>query len=508
MFHIGMFVLALSALPIAHVGRPLAAPATSTVFQPGGFHTAVRIPRTRDRLFVIGNWLVQDLHVTIVRTGGRESLQGGKLPGARFGVELPADAWKARSVEIDGTSVSALGAPILVAGTTLYSRAVVGLWPAIALFGLLAGLAAIAAIIGIGIRSALLAWFAALTGLEAILAIPILGALRPPAIVNQPLHGLLASLGIIATIAFAREYLGRTIMTRRAYVLCVALGLAQMIYFVGHDLWQDRWPQLTSPYDLALYMCLNVALAAIGVSAMRSGRSDATWFVFAQIASILGYLAQVTGVPAQGEIIANVVGVIALSCALALTLRRREDERVHLERAVRIDALTGLINRGTFDAILLAEWSRASRAGTELALIMIDVDQFKQYNDEFGHLQGDEALRIVGKMLARFAQRTEDCVARYGGEEFVMLLPGADIVTAVDVAERIRCETQKLEVSTSPATTPLTVSLGVAATVPHMSLSPATLVRLADDALYKAKRRGRNRVFADGASVQARAALQ
>ena len=480
--------------PIAHVGTTLAEPAPASVFSPGRFHAVVRIPSVRDRLFIVGQWSMQELHVTIVRNSGRTELTGAQLPGARFGVELPDDVAAARAVEIDGTVVNAGGAPRLRAGTALYARAAES-WPAIALFGMLAGVAAIVAVLAVGTRSRTAAWFAALLAAEATGSLPLLGAVRPPALVNQPLHGIVVTLIIIASLGFARAYFGRALVSGWWLVAAVATSAVTAAYFIGGDLWQDTFVFGLSPwYESLLDFSSLAVFAAIGVRAMMTGRREAIWYVAAQVFSALGFVAQAAALPIPGDALSNAAEVIALTIGFAFTLRRREKERIGLEVAVRVDALTGLANRRSFDATLLSEWSRAERAQTQLAAIMIDVDDFKRYNDRFGHPRGDDVLRLVATTIATVVQRREDCAARYGGEEFVALLPGAELDGAVAIAEHIRIAVEALAIPAAGDTGYVTVSLGVAVLVPDLALSPEDLIVLADAALYAAKRNGRNRV--------------
>ncbi len=480
--------------PVAQVGSTLTVPAPASVFAPGRFHAVVRIPQVNDRLFIIGAWSMQSLRVTIVRDSGRTTLAGGLLPGARFGVELPDDVATARSVEVDGTAVNADGAPKLRAGTALYAR-VTASWPAIALFGMIAGIAATAGVIAAGIRSATAAWFAASLAAEAIGDVPLLGAIRPPAVVNQPLHGLVVTLILVSALGFARSYLGREIVSGWWFVAALATSGLTAAYFVGADLWQDTFAlALPPPFAALVYVSSMIALAACGVRAVARGRREAGWYVGAQALSVLGIFAQVAGLPFPSDAASNGAAVVALTIGFAFTLRRRESERADLELAVRVDALTGLANRRTFDATLLDEWSRAERAHTRLAAIMIDVDEFKRYNDRYGHPRGDEALRRVGAAITAVVQRREDCAARYGGEEFVALLPGADLASARAMAENIRRAIEDLGIPAAGDGACLTVSLGAAALVPDGSLAPERLVELADAALYAAKRNGRNRV--------------
>jgi diguanylate cyclase (GGDEF)-like protein len=161
------------------------------------------------------------------------------------------------------------------------------------------------------------------------------------------------------------------------------------------------------------------------------------------------------------------------------------------------DSLTGLANRRRFTEVLRREWDRAVRTGTPLGVLMIDVDRFKRYNDEYGHLAGDECLRQVAAALAGAARAATDLVARYGGEEFAGVLPGADTAGALVVAERIRAAVEGLGLPhTGSEAGFVTVSLGAASTMPGPELSPDDLLGRADAALYQAKSAGRNRAMA------------
>lgn len=167
-----------------------------------------------------------------------------------------------------------------------------------------------------------------------------------------------------------------------------------------------------------------------------------------------------------------------------------------LEDLSSTDALTGLANRRRFDAVWELEWQRALRQGFALAVAMIDVDHFKDYNDHYGHQAGDDCLRRLAQVLAAASQRSGELAARYGGEEFVIVLPAVNAEDAMASAERIRSAVQALNIVNAvdiPAGM-LTVSIGVACRVPTAYDSPASLLRAADAALYEAKHQGRNRV--------------
>jgi diguanylate cyclase (GGDEF)-like protein len=184
-----------------------------------------------------------------------------------------------------------------------------------------------------------------------------------------------------------------------------------------------------------------------------------------------------------------------LRARLNMHLQARQSQQ-ELNNIARVDALTSICNRREFDVRLMAEWSRSARAEQSLALLMIDVDKFKEYNDHHGHLRGDECLVAVAKILSDCMQRTGDLIARYGGEEFIALLPAADLEGAMKVAEEClsAVEDAKLPHITSSVSPYVTVSIGVAAMLPIYDKSSTLLIEQADVALYQAKQSGRNRI--------------
>lgn len=182
------------------------------------------------------------------------------------------------------------------------------------------------------------------------------------------------------------------------------------------------------------------------------------------------------------------------------TERNEELSRANalLERLSSEDALTGLANRRAFDLRLAEEWARARRDGQPLALMMIDVDFFKRYNDRYGHPAGDACLQQVSDVFKAQLRRAGEFVARMGGEEFAVLLPGVGTAAAVQLAERMRraVAAAAIEHAGSDAAAHVTVSIGTAALHPDGGLQPPALLREADAALYLAKQRGRNQVVA------------
>jgi diguanylate cyclase (GGDEF)-like protein len=176
---------------------------------------------------------------------------------------------------------------------------------------------------------------------------------------------------------------------------------------------------------------------------------------------------------------------------------RLEQVNRELEELATTDALTGLSNRRAMTAALARDLARVERDGSNLAFVLLDVDHFKRFNDEHGHPLGDEVLRRVGNVLAAGA-RKGDLAARYGGEEFCVLLPGADAHSGLRVAHRFRIAIERLSIESSKGPLRVTASFGVSAFVARSGMTSETLIRSADEALYRAKARGRNCVVAAG----------
>lgn len=186
-----------------------------------------------------------------------------------------------------------------------------------------------------------------------------------------------------------------------------------------------------------------------------------------------------------------------------ITERKKTEEKLlalqkELEALSFKDGLTHIANRRQFDASLQLEWESARSHGTSLSVLLVDIDFFKQYNDLYGHVQGDRCLVDIARTLSLALDSPRDLVARFGGEEFVVLLPQTDAAVALKVAERCQrlIRTQAVVHAASPHDQRLTVSIGVGSVTPGQQLQPARFIDAVDQQLYAAKKSGRNRIEA------------
>lgn len=172
-----------------------------------------------------------------------------------------------------------------------------------------------------------------------------------------------------------------------------------------------------------------------------------------------------------------------------------QDANQKLEELANLDGLTQVANRRCFNNRLQSEWQRLARENQPLSLILFDVDNFKSYNDYYGHLAGDDCLIRIGQTLQKVVRRSTDLAARYGGEEFVLLLPNTDLEGGIKVAQNIQQEIHNLAIphAESDVKEIVTVSLGISSLIPTLEVQPDTLVAFADKALYDAKQQGRDR---------------
>jgi len=180
--------------------------------------------------------------------------------------------------------------------------------------------------------------------------------------------------------------------------------------------------------------------------------------------------------------------------ALGELQKQLKRSNAELQKLSCQDGLTGIANRRRFDSFIQKEFLRSAREGTMLSLILIDIDYFKLYNDNYGHLMGDDSLHKVAQALQQAVQRPADLVARYGGEEFAVILPNTTANGALRMAESLRYAVESLEIphGYSPLCGIITISMGIACKVAVETSSPSELIAIADEALYEAKNAGRN----------------
>ncbi len=255
---------------------------------------------------------------------------------------------------------------------------------------------------------------------------------------------------------------------------------------------------------VALLTVIVTALILImGTLGLIKGYRPARYFMVAWgmfLVGVMAYMLKVFGLLPHNMLTQNgfQVGSLLEMVLLSLALGSRVRE---LRRQSRTDTLTKVPNRRFFDEVAAMEFERAKRNRGAVALLVVDIDHFKQFNDRFGHTRGDEVLRLVADHLCHGVRRG-DSVCRYGGEEFALILPGASNADATNLAESLR----RLVESTASPDAPVTVSIGVASTRDHDFESVDEMFRAADSALYRAKDAGRNRVVCFAGSSQSTAA--
>ncbi|SEQ82080.1 sensor domain-containing diguanylate cyclase [Giesbergeria anulus] len=333
-------------------------------------------------------------------------------------------------------------------------------------------------------------------------------------------------------------HLDRWLQGHAVAFLLLACGFGASLYWAVPILWLNQWMLFNA-------LGMGAAIAVAGWRVQRTGAHHIRFFLLAW--GVLWFGVVVAGLRAFGWLPSNVLTSYALQIASAFEMlllslaladiihaerRSREQSQQQalqaqqqmlevlrhseekLERAVRertaeleranaqlqvlgtTDSLTGLANRRRFDQVLANAWAHASSSGQPIALIMLDVDHFKQYNDHYGHVAGDQCLRQVGQVLAQYVELPEELVARYGGEEFAVIIMGRGATEVCALAERLRSGIEGLAIPHACASPGVvTISLGVASLVPTaLGDGPDALIRIADAELYRAKQSGRNRV--------------
>lgn len=255
----------------------------------------------------------------------------------------------------------------------------------------------------------------------------------------------------------------------------------------------------------------------IGQGVIDGERRMFVYRQFAEVPMLLSVVPSLTDVYADWwKLVWNVLGLamvlIGVLLATAWMLTQEFKHRLYVEKDLlllsRQDGLTGLANRRTLDESLEQEWLRSRRTGKPMALLFIDIDRFKNYNDLYGHQAGDEVLMAVARSIARCLKRPADIAARFGGEEFVLILPETGIPGAEHVAEQVHKEVRALRINHQGSEHGiLTVSIGYACNNGGRVTSAQELIREADAALYRAKERGRNQTCGAREVVDQRAGV-
>lgn len=197
------------------------------------------------------------------------------------------------------------------------------------------------------------------------------------------------------------------------------------------------------------------------------------------------------------QILFLTVLVYLVSIVVAVFVVKQSTRRYkYVSRLSIMDEVTGAYNRRYFDMVLEEEWKRSMREYTPVSLIMVDLDFFKAYNDKFGHQMGDICLYSISKIITGQLKRASDFIARYGGEEFAIVLPNTNAENARLLAERIRrsVEEARIQAANESVSSWVTISVGVATTTAEYNQSSSVLIKVADQAMYKSKQSGRNRV--------------
>ncbi|MFA7239132.1 MAG: diguanylate cyclase [Sulfuricellaceae bacterium] len=299
-------------------------------------------------------------------------------------------------------------------------------------------------------------------------------------------------------------------MTIKTLTAVIAVSLALVFLLLVYILLQIQMDgNISQRQSFFLQLAINIVGATFFVILLVGSYIRRT--IVTPVAQLVKHAEQVAAgnyaarsdIQARNELAALAAGFNEMSSAIErdIAMRKRTEASLlqathELEALAHIDGLTNIPNRRYFDEKLENEWRRAQRARQPLAVLMVDIDFFKGYNDHYGHGAGDECLKKVAATLAQALVRPADLIARYGGEEFIALLPDTDAEGAYLAAERLRSQVEALALphAHSQANPHVTVSIGCACTLPSPHGLPLALLEAADRMLYQAKTQGRNRV--------------
>jgi len=317
---------------------------------------------------------------------------------------------------------------------------------------------------------------------------------------QQLSNPLLMIVCLVSGIAFACKFLAVKTTFPAIYRSTVYLCCFVVVFGFFAALFNQQLLLLQLAFVFSVVFSFMMAI--LGGLSVRIGNQSAKFFLLAAISAILGAISTsfaVSGVIPFNALsfhafeIGMVLDAILLAFALAKKIQLNDLEKYHAIKMASTDSLTALNNRRAFYDLIEPVWTMGSRHNREVALIMLDIDNFKLLNDNYGHGHGDEALVLLAEVLKKEA-RASDIVARWGGEEFIVFLPETNLVNAINIAERIRQRIASIVMTANAVETPFTVSIGVAHSSDINDVALDELISIADNRLYSAKEQGRNRV--------------
>ncbi|MEO1080018.1 MAG: GGDEF domain-containing protein [Pseudomonadota bacterium] len=345
----------------------------------------------------------------------------------------------------------------------------------------------------------LLVWGVVVLSLLLLRSLHMSNALANRRFVNNPgplfwrlIAGSLAT-GLVwsATFIYVSAYIPVTLQYLMLLVIVIiaAISLAVMVIvreyflvFAFSALWPIAWWLMAHLWDAPQNLILGLLILA--VTAVLVVASNGIHETFKRMLALTW----------QQEAMSREVSKITTS--LRDRNRQLQETRRQLTDLANVDELTGLANRRFVNQVLREETRRAQRSDASLAVILIDVDYFKRFNDTYGHPAGDTVLRRIGDVMRRVSSRAGECIGRYGGEEFIAVLPGATSADAMRTAKRLQrmvCE-ENIPHRGSEVSDRITLSQGIVALKPDGEMAPDELIDAADAALYQAKHNGRNRI--------------
>jgi diguanylate cyclase (GGDEF)-like protein len=280
------------------------------------------------------------------------------------------------------------------------------------------------------------------------------------------------------------------VQQRQRLALTPQIGLLERIWLSKQTAWIEDINKENDPlFEYCSYALTAGLKAALGIPIISNH----------QVLAVLVFFQKDQSKPSQRSL--ELVDAITTQLGFMIQWKKAEADlkqaNLKLQRLATLDGLTQVANRRRFDEYLAQEWKRLLREQHPVSLILCDVDYFKQFNDHYGHQMGDECLQKVAQIMSQTIKRPADLVARYGGEEFAIIIPNTDAEGALMIAMMIQSEIKKLQIPHTKSTVSryVTLSFGVASVIPDQAFSPENLIAKADEALYEAKQKGRDRVI-------------